>query len=115
MSDRYMEEQSDSPSIPNGSASAAILSAGIGILLFSITAFVGDKSAAIKADLNFYKPTGPLSGVVTIGLASWLLSWFIFGKAWSDKNVSAKGVCVIAIVLLVVGLLLTFPPFVDLI
>ena len=102
------------PSIPNGSGAAAILSTGIGTFIFAVIAFAGDKSAAFKAHLVFYKPTGPLSGVVAIGVAVWLASWVLLGFLWGKTNVSVRGICASAMVLLVLGLLLTFPPIVDL-
>jgi len=114
MSDRYPDMAADSPAIPNGSAAAAILAAGIGILVFAVTAFAGDKSPAIKSSLIFYKPTGPLSGVVVTAVAFWTFCWMLLEWRWGKKAVSGKSVCTASLVMVVLGLLLTFPPVVDL-
>ena len=58
------------PAIPNGSGAAAMLAAGVGCFVLAILACAGDKSVAIKTSLNFYKPTGPLSGVTTARAAA---------------------------------------------
>ena len=49
--------------MPNGPAAAAILAAGIGCFMVALFALLGDKIAAFKSMMIFYKPTGPLSGV----------------------------------------------------
>jgi len=113
MSEHYTEGSAKFPAIPNGSAAAAILAAGIGTFVFAVTAFAGDKSAAIKSGLIFYKPTGPLSGVAGTAVALWILCWVFLEWRWGNKTVPGKMVCVTSLVLLVLGLLLTFPPIVD--
>jgi hypothetical protein len=114
MSELQTDVSAISPSIPNGSAAAAILAAGIGIFVFAVTAFAGDKSPAIKSALIFYKPTGPLSGVAAIGVVCWILCWAVLEWCWGKKTVSGKSVCTASLVLLALSLLLTFPPIVDL-
>jgi hypothetical protein len=64
-----------------------------------VLACVGDKSAAVKIILAFYKPTGPLSGVTTTAILIWFFAW---------------GISAVALALLGLSLLLTFPPVVDL-
>jgi len=97
--------------LTNGSAAAAVLAAGVGCLALAVLAFAGDKSAAIKVGLNFYKPTGPLSGVTTLALVVWVVVWVILEVRWRSKAGRVAG---IGLGLLGLGLLLTFPPVVDL-
>ena len=104
----------ESPAIPNGPAAAALLSAGLGCFVFAILAFAGDKSAAIKNSLVFYKPTGALSGVSTLALAVWFITWIILATRWNKKAVAVAGIATASLVLLALSLLLTFPPIVDL-
>jgi hypothetical protein len=100
--------------IPNGPGAAAILAAGIGCAGIGILAFAGDASDAIGKMLNFYNPTGTLSGVTTVGIIVWLVAWFVLSKLWEAKNVDMVKVNLASFVLLAVGFLLTFPPFIDL-
>jgi hypothetical protein len=101
--------------IPNGSGAAAILAAGIGCGAMGILALAGDASDAIGRALNFYNPTGTLSGVSTLAIVAWLVSWFALDRVWHARTVDIVKVSVAAFVLLAVGLLLTFPPFMDLV
>jgi hypothetical protein len=103
-----------SPDLPNGSGAAAILAAGIGSMMVAIFAIAADKSAAIKSMMIFYKPTGPLSGVTTSAILVWLISWAILDLLWRKRSVSLGRISTAALVLLVLSLLLTFPPIADL-
>jgi hypothetical protein len=76
-------------------------------------AFAGDASDVIGKFLNFYNPTGTLSGVTTAAIVVWLAVWFVPAKRWQTKTVAVEKVNLAAFVLLAVGLLLTFPPFIN--
>lgn len=101
------------PEIPNGAAAAAILAAGIGCFAVSFCAWLGDAISALKHFFNFYRPTGPLSGVTTTAIVMWLLSWFILYRLWQGKTISMGKINVVAFLFLGAGLLLSFPPIGD--
>lgn len=101
------------PGIPNDSGAAAILAAALGSFSAAVLAFAEDKSAAIKNSLNFYKPTGPLSGVTTVAILIWFVVWGLLEWRRGKKKVVMGRTITIAFVLLVLSLLLTFPPIVD--
>jgi hypothetical protein len=98
----------------NGSGAAAILSAGVGTAALGVLAVLGDKSAAVKGWMIFYKPTGPLSGVTTVAILIWLGCWGLLEWRWRKRSVAVGRVCLVALGLLGVGVLLTFPPVGDL-
>ena len=104
----------DAPALTNGSGAAAILAAAIGFFALAVLACAGDKSAAVKNSLIFYKPTGPLSGVTTSSILIWLLTWGILEWRWRNRTVAAGRITAVALALLGLSLLLTFPPVVDL-
>ena len=64
-----------------------ILAAGIGCAMIGILALAGDASDAIGKLLNFYNPTGTLSGVTTVGIVVWLLAWFVLHPAGCELTV----------------------------
>jgi hypothetical protein len=101
------------PALTNGSGAAAILSAGIGSFTLAILTFAGDKSANVKSMLIFYKPTGPLSGVTTAAILIWLFTWGSLEWRWRNRTVAAGRTNAVALILLGLSLLLTFPPVVD--
>ena len=104
----------NAPALTNGSGAAAILAAGIGSFALAVLACAGDKLAADKNSFIFYKPTGPLSGVTTTAILIWLLAWGILEWRWRNTTVAVGRVSAVALALLGLSLLLTFPPAVDL-
>ncbi|PTB18941.1 hypothetical protein C9I57_20865 [Trinickia symbiotica] len=100
--------------LPSGPAAAAILAAGIGCFAVGMFALAGDALPAVARLLTFCTPTGPLSGVTTSAIVVWLLSWFALARKWHAKTVALGGVTTIAFILLTLSVLLTFPPFMDL-
>jgi hypothetical protein len=110
----YNAAASDTPLLTNGSGVAAIFSAGFGCFVLAVLAILGDKSALVKGSLDFYKPTGPLSGVTTIAILVWLFTWGILDWRWGKKTVAARRISAIALALLALSLILTFPPVADL-
>ncbi|HTO82837.1 MAG TPA: hypothetical protein VMQ73_11410 [Methylomirabilota bacterium] len=101
--------------VPNGSGAAAILAAGIGSGALGVFALTNDAFPAANHFFTFYTPTGGLSGVTTCAIVVWLVAWFVLARRWSGKMVAMAGVNLVAFLLLAVGMLLTFPPVMDLI
>lgn len=98
----------------NGAGAAAVLSAGIGSFLLAVFAIIGDKSAAAKSFFIFSKPTGPLSGVTTSAIIVWIAVWIVLHLRWRGRSVKLARTNAIAITLLVLAVLLTFPPIANL-
>jgi hypothetical protein len=109
-----MSGSPDMDTLPNGSAAAAILAAGIGCGTLGILAFAADASPAIGSSLNIYNPTGTLSGVTTGAIAVWVVAWLVLNRLWHARTLAMFGINIAAFGLLAVGFLLTFPPFMDL-
>ena len=63
---------------------------------------------------TFYKPSGPLSGVSTVAILVWLVTWGILEWRWRNRTVALRRISASALALLGLSLLLTFPPIVDL-
>jgi hypothetical protein len=101
-------------SLPNGPGAAAILAAGIGSFALGVFAFAGDASPRVLQAFNFWNPSGPLSGVTLCAVVVWLLAWYGISRIWASRNVNLVWVNAAAFLMLIAGLLLTFPPFMDL-
>jgi hypothetical protein len=105
---------SSSPSaLPNGPGAAALLSAGIGACALAIIAIAADRFKGFAHGMTLWKPTGPLSGVTTTAVLVWLIVWGILELRWRNRNLRMNLVSVVALVLLLAGFLLTFPPLAD--
>jgi hypothetical protein len=100
--------------LPNGSGAAALLAAGVGAFVLAVLAVIADHVAAFKSLMIFYKPTGPLSGVTSSAIIVWLVLWATLDARWRQRTVALRGIVTVALVLLALGLMLTFPPVGDL-
>jgi len=95
----------------NGPVAAAVLSCGLGSLALGVLAVAADGSKRLAAALNFYHPTGPLSGVTTVAIALWIVCWTVLAVRWRNKTLAFGKLSAFAFLFLAFGLLLTFPPF----
>jgi hypothetical protein len=108
------QRHAESESLPNGLGGAALLAAGIGAIALAGLAITADHIQSFRTMMIFYKPTGPLSGVTTSAIVIWLAIWAILSLRWRERSVSLERVARIALILLALALVLTFPPIVDL-
>lgn len=104
----------NSHTLTNGPGAAAILSAAVGCFLNGLFFLVSDAYPSAHSFFQFYPPSGDLSGTTTSAIVLWLVLWFILAKAWRDKTLEMWKINLLSFSLLLFGLLLTFPPFVDL-
>jgi hypothetical protein len=101
--------------LPSGPAAAAMLAAGAGSATLGVLALAADASPALNKLLAFYHPSGALSGVTTVAILGWLGVWYVLERRWHGKQIELGRISAAAFALLVVGILLTFPPFMDLV
>jgi hypothetical protein len=99
---------------PSGDAAAAILATGLGALALGLLALAADASPAMGRTLDIWPPSGSLSGVTSAAVAIWLGAWLALARRWSGRETPLRPVTLAAIVMLAAGLLLTFPPVMDL-
>jgi len=97
--------------IPIGPAAAAILSSSIGVFVIGLLTTLSEASHSIGSMLNWYSPSGNLTGKTGVGIIVWLVSWAILNAQWKDRDVKFGRILTWTTVLLVLGFLLTFPPF----
>lgn len=108
------ESQTLPKPIPNGPVAAALLACGFGCFALGVLAVAADGSKRLADALNFYNPSGALSGVTGVAIALWLIAWAVLAGLWKHKTVALVKVSATAFLLLALSLLLTFPPFGDL-
>lgn len=109
-----MAESPDFAQIPNGPGAAAILSAAIGALALGVLSLAEDALPAVQHALILWPPTGSLSGVTLAAVVIWLASWYWLGSRWNAVSVNMVRINLAAFAMLAASLLLTFPPFMDL-
>jgi hypothetical protein len=97
----------------NGRGAAAVLAAAIGSLALALLALAGDASPSISSSLNFWKPTGPLSGVTDVAILIWLATWWLLSHRWSRRDVNLARINTVSFAMFVAALLIVFPPIMD--
>ncbi len=97
----------------NGPAAAALVAGGIGAIAYAIFIILSEGVESVGHALNWYNPSGNLSGKSTMMVIVWLISWAILNNKWKDRDVDFKKTATIALTLLIVGTLLTVPPVFD--
>jgi hypothetical protein len=100
--------QSDAFGTPNGAAMAAILGAGVGA--FAMAGFVLLNEAGLFAAPTLYGPAGGVTGRTTFATVVWLLAWGVLHARWKSRDVAPRPVFAGTVVLVVLGILGTFPP-----
>lgn len=104
------------PTKPNGPVAAAVLAAGVGALLLGMMTTGAEISEGLKDFLRFDdnlgigSGVGPLSGKTIVGTLAYIATFVGFGLAWRGREVNFRQVFIIAMVLLAIGFVLTFPP-----
>lgn len=94
--------------ITNGAALAAYLAAGIGA--FAMGLFVILNEADVFAAPSLYAPAGGVSGRTTFAVVAWLIAWGVLHRLWNGRQRDSGRVRVVALLLIGLGVLLTFPP-----
>ncbi len=90
--------------------SASMIAGGIGSLVLGITILLSEASPAVKALLTWTKGVGPLSGKTGVAVIAFVLSWVVLHYVFKGKSVNLTTSFIWTVVLVGLGILLTFPP-----
>ena len=99
--------------LTNGPAAAAILASGVGSLALGLFTTLAQAITPVGSALNLYDPVGPLSGKTTGAEVLWLVAWGFFHVLWKDQQVDFAKVFFVALIMIALGLLGTFPLFFE--
>ncbi|HLF87958.1 MAG TPA: hypothetical protein VI451_03370 [Anaerolineales bacterium] len=99
--------------ITTAPAAVAMISGGIGTLFVGLMTTGAVLSESLSNFLNWWNPAGPLTGKTGVGILAWLVSWFLLNTIWKGKDYDLKKAFTITLTLIVLGLLLTFPPIFE--
>jgi hypothetical protein len=94
--------------IANGAAMAAFLSAGIGS--FALGFIVILNTAGLFAVPALYGPAGGVTGRTTLAVVIWLIAWVVLHSRWKDQQIEQRRIHILSLILIGMGILLTFPP-----
>ena len=96
---------------PEGPISAAIIAAGIGAAALGLFTTLAEASEDVKDWLDWKSRVGPLSGKTIMAVIVWLVAWVILHVVYRGKPAETRRAFAIAVVLVGLGVLGTFPTF----
>ena len=94
--------------VTTGAALAAVLAAGIGALAVGLVVILD--AADLFGVPALYEPAGGVSGRMTLAAVIWLVAWGALHVRFRNRELDARRVRRLALVLTGIGILLTLPP-----
>lgn len=91
----------------NGAALAALLAATIGVFALGLIVILNE--AGVFTVPAIYAPSGGVSGRTTLAVVIWLIAWAILHRRWRGREVRTRRVQTAALILTLLGVVLTFP------
>ena len=101
-------QERESTVVTNGAALAAYLGAGIGA--FAMGLFVILNEVGVLAAPALYAPAGGVTGRTAFAVITWLIAWGVLHRRWKGRQVEPMRVHAITLALVLLGIVLTFPP-----
>jgi hypothetical protein len=98
------------------SVGAAFIAAGIGSFVLALMIVLTEMKAGagLKTFLTFSGPVGALSGKTTVAVIAFVVSWVGLHFAFKNRAVTLTRAFTIAIILIVLSIIFSFPPVFDL-
>ena len=103
-------ELADRPFWP---VAAAFLAGGFGVFVLGLLTTLAEASESLSRWLQFSDPVGPLSGKTIFGVAAFVVSWPILHLVLRGRDISEKAVYLVTSLLVLAGLVMTFPTFFE--
>ena len=96
---------------PSGPAAALVLAGGIATFCMGLVTTLGEASTGIADALQWNDRVGPLSGKTLITVIVFALGWALLTALWRRANPPLRSITIASAVLIVLGLVGTFPTF----
>ena len=107
-----MTSTNDAEKYFDGPVWAAIISACIGCATFGLLVDLAEASKSISNALNFYNPTGDLSGKSTVAVVVWFIAWVVLHTCWKHRDMKGSGkLAAVSAILIILAMIAVFPPF----
>jgi hypothetical protein len=108
---RLRGEGVEFPDKPEGPIAAAIIAGGIGAAALGLFTTLAEASTDIHDWLEWNADVGPLSGKTIMAVTVWLVAWAILHVLYRNRPYETRRAFTIAMVLIGLGVLGTFPTF----
>lgn len=94
--------------VANGAALASFLAAGIGAFAVGFIVILNEAGLFVAPAL--YAPAGGVSGRTTLAAVIWLIGWVVLHSRWKNRKIEPRGVYLLSLILIGLGIVLTLPP-----
>ncbi|SRR5581483_9392281 len=103
-------------SILDREVGAAFIASGIGSFVLGLLVVLTEMKAGkgLSAALNWVGPVGPLSGKTGVAVIAFVVGWVVLHFAFKNRAVTLTTAFVITLILVGLGVLMSFPPFFEL-
>ncbi len=97
-------------SVADRAVGASMIASGIGSLVLGLAIVLAEVSEGAKSAMTWTSGVGPLSGKTGYSVIAFVVSWVVLHYAFQRKAVSLTTSFIVTVILVVLGLLLSFPP-----
>jgi hypothetical protein len=104
------DERETGRTLIDGPPAASLIAAGIGAVILGLFVTLAEASTGIKDWLQWNDRVGPLSGKTILAVIAYFASFLLLGLLWRGKAFPLRTILTVAGVLVLLGLLFTFPP-----
>lgn len=98
------------PTRIDGPPAASLIAAGVGAAVLGLFVTLAEASTDIKDWLQWNDRVGPLSGKTILAVIAHFGTFAVLGFLWRGKSFALRSILIAVGVLVVLGLLFTFPP-----
>jgi hypothetical protein len=96
---------------PEGPIAAAVIAGGVGAAALGVVTTLAEANEDVKDALEWNSDVGPLSGKTITAVIVWLVAWVILHMALRTRPYESRRALMVALVLVAVGVVGTFPTF----
>ena len=93
-----------------------MVGAGAGIFALGVSTTLAEMAAGYRAFLvrfDLVDGVGPLAGKTTLAVLVWAVTWAVLARIWRGKDTNPRRAFAIGLVLGILGVIGTFPPFFE--
>ena len=94
--------------VANGAALASFLGAGIGAFAVGVMVILNETGLFVAPAL--YAPAGGVSGRTTFATVVWVIGWAVLHRRWKGRQIESRRVHAVTMLLIGLGVFLSFPP-----
>lgn len=98
------------PTRIDGPPAAGLIAAGIGAAVLGLFVTWAEASTGMKDFLQWNDRVGPLSGKTVLAAIAYFGSFLVLGLWWRGRTFALRSILVATVILVLLGLLFTFPP-----